>query len=264
MPPCKHRRAVGTEPGQLEIFDAPRLDQLLDDGFDGCWGDAVVGQLELVRDVSCGTHRARRADRTFPTAPAKDRSNRAKLEPHREPSALETFGAELAVGEMLATDTDAADVKAFEMLRLVALADDDLRATAADVDDEVRSVRGVGVVRDAEVDEARLFDAGDHLDGMTERLFGLGEKRVRVARATQRVRADDAHLVSAACRATAGQSGADRRARAPGSARREVLDRRDRRPDGPSRATDRRSTARRADCARRPCGSYWSQDRPQP
>ena len=98
---------------------------------------------------------------------------------------------------MLATDTDAADIKAFEMLRLVALADDDLRATATDVDDEIRSVRGVGVVRDAKVDEARLFDAGDHLDGVTERLFGLGEKRVGVARATQRVRADDTDLVSA-------------------------------------------------------------------
>ena len=36
MPPGKDRRAVGTEPGQVEILDAPRLDQLLDDGFDGC------------------------------------------------------------------------------------------------------------------------------------------------------------------------------------------------------------------------------------
>ena len=31
----KDRRAFGTKPGQLEIFDAPRLDHLLDDGFDG-------------------------------------------------------------------------------------------------------------------------------------------------------------------------------------------------------------------------------------
>ena len=53
------------------------------------------------------------------------------------------------------------------------------------------------MVRDAEVDQARLFDAGDDLDGMAERLFGLREKRVGVARATQRVRADDAHLVRA-------------------------------------------------------------------
>ena len=228
-------------------------------------GDAVVGQLaararRLVRHAPCPKSRSHASNRAAETLAATG----PQLEPHREPRALETFRAQLAVGEMRAADADAADVQAFEMLRLVALADDDLGAAAADVDDEIRSVRGVGVVRDAEVDEARLLDAGDDLDGMTERLLGLGEKRVGVARATQRVRADDANLVSAACRATAGRSGADRRARAPGSRRREVLDRRDRRPDGPSRATDRRSTARRAGCARRPCGSCWSQDRPRP
>ena len=31
----ENRRAIRAEPGQDEIFDAPRLDQLLDDGLDG-------------------------------------------------------------------------------------------------------------------------------------------------------------------------------------------------------------------------------------
>ena len=92
---------------------------------------------------SCATSRAAR---TVPEEPIarfqprrrNDRRDRAKLEPHREPRALETFRAQLAVGEMRAADADAADVQAFEMLRLVAFADDELRAAAADVDDEIR------------------------------------------------------------------------------------------------------------------------------
>ena len=50
-------------------------------------------------------------------------------------------------------------------------------------------------MRDAEVYQARLLDARDDLDGLTERLLGLREERIGVARAAQRVGADDAYLV---------------------------------------------------------------------
>src|SRR5688572_22205632 len=83
------------------------------------------------------------------------------------------------------------------MLRLVALADDELGAAAANVNDEVRSVRRIGVMRNAEVNEARFLDAGDHFDRVTERLFGLRKEGVAVTRATQRVRAHDTNLVRA-------------------------------------------------------------------
>ncbi len=81
------------------------------------------------------------------------------------------------------------------MLRLVAFADDELGAAAADIDDEKRAVRGIRVVRDAEIDQARLFDAGDDVDGVAERFLGLREECVGIARAAQRIRADHAHLM---------------------------------------------------------------------
>ena len=191
----EHGHALRSEPRQRELLDAPRLDHLLDDGFDGREGDAVVAEPHGKRDVARGAHRARRADRVLPAAAPKRCSDRSKLEPHREPRALETFRAELAVGEMRAADADAADVQALEMLRLVAFADDELGAAAADVDDESRAVRGIRVMRDAEIDQARLFDAGDDVDGMAERFLGLREECLGIARTPQRVGTDDAHLM---------------------------------------------------------------------
>ena len=149
---------------------------------------------------ACATSRAARTVpdepiARFQPAPPKRRSDGPQLEPHGEPRALETLLAELAVGEVRAADADAADVQAFEMLRLVAFADDQLGAAAADVDDEIGAVRRIRVVRDAEIYQARLFDAGDDLDGMAERFLGLREECVGIARAAQRIGADDADLV---------------------------------------------------------------------
>ena len=50
-------------------------------------------------------------------------------------------------------------------------------------------------MRDPEIDEARLFDAGDDLDRMAESFFSLREENVRIPRTTQSVGADDADLV---------------------------------------------------------------------
>ena len=86
-------------------------------------------------------HGARRADRTLPTAASKRRRDGPKLEPHGEPCSLEAFRAELAVAEMRSAYADTADVETFEVLRVMAFANDELGAAAADVDDEVRAVR---------------------------------------------------------------------------------------------------------------------------
>src|SRR6185503_4560293 len=138
---------------------------------------------------------ARGADRALPAPASKGRHHRPELEPHGQPRALEALRAELAVVEMRTADAHAADVQALELLGLMTFADDELRAAAADVDDEIRAVRRVRVMRNPEVDEARLFDTGDDLDGMSERLFSFREELVGVLRAPQGVRAYDAHLM---------------------------------------------------------------------
>src|SRR5690606_40637991 len=83
-----------------------------------------------------------------------------------------------------------------ELLRLVTLADDQLGAAAADVDDERRAGSARRMMRDAEIDQPGLLEPGDHLDRMpAERPLRGREKHVGVARAAQRARADDTHLV---------------------------------------------------------------------
>ena len=158
-------------------------------------GNAALDQFELLRDVARGAHRARRADRASPTETPKRGRDWPQLQPHCEARTLETLRAQLTVVEMRAAHADAADRQALEMLRLVAFADDELRAAAADVDDEVRSLRRIGVVRHAEIDRAAppRCRRSPRRDGRA--LPRPREECVAVARTPQRVRADDTNLV---------------------------------------------------------------------
>src|SRR5690606_26452479 len=184
--------ALRAETGQLQIADPPGVDHPLDDLLDRGAGDAAVDQTELVRDLRRGLYGAGRADGPRPPGAAEPLTDRAQLELHLEPRLREAPAAEPAVAEELPGEVHAADLETLELPGLVALADDQLRAAAADVDDERRARDARRIVRDAEVDQPRLLDAGDHLDGMPpERLLGRGEKRLRVPRAAQGARADD-------------------------------------------------------------------------
>src|SRR6185503_4583539 len=193
----ENRSAVGAETRQAELIAASHLDELLDDGFHGGGSDAALDQAELARNVARRADCPRRTDRSLPTFAPKRRSDRPKLEAYGEARTIETFRTELAVVEVRFTDADATNVQTLEMLRLVALADDELRAAAADVDDEVRAAGRLCVMRNAEIDEARLFDARDHFHRMPERVLGLREETGGVSRLAQRVRANDAHLMRA-------------------------------------------------------------------
>src|SRR5207244_3989029 len=75
---------------------------------------------------------------------------------------------------------DATDVKALEIQRNEPLSDDELRASAADVDDEPPLVLGSEAVRDAGVDETSLLDAADDLDRVSQRLLRVFEELLRV------------------------------------------------------------------------------------
>ena len=192
----KHGLTILAEPRQLELLDSFGLDHCLDDGLERRQGDAAFEESELLRDVARGADRARRPDRAAPTEPPKNRGDRAQLEPCCEARAIETLLAQLAVAEMLLTQADAADSETLEVPRLVAFADDELGAAAADVDDEVRSFGRVRMVRYAEVDQPGLLHARNHLHGMAERFLGRAQECVGVTGTPQRVRADDSDLVS--------------------------------------------------------------------
>src|SRR6185503_3514249 len=115
-----------------------------------------------------------------PAIAAERGGDGCQLEARLEPRAVEALLAQLAVLEMFLAEPHAADVQALEVLRLVAFADDQLRATAADIDDQVSTVLRIDVMRNTEIDEACLFHSRDDFDGVPERLLGPRQKRVGV------------------------------------------------------------------------------------
>src|SRR5690606_3835678 len=120
-------------------------------------------------------------DRPCPNASAERPAERPELELHVEPRAREAPRTETSVAEIRAAQVDAADAEAFKLPRLVPLADDQFGAAAADVDDQRRPRAARRMMRDAEIDQPRLLDTRDHVDGMAvQRLRGRRQERVGV------------------------------------------------------------------------------------
>src|SRR3954471_2066928 len=87
--------------------------------------------------------------------------------------ALEARLVDAPLREKAQAVADAAHGEALHQQRLQALADDALGRAAADVDYEPALLRRGELVRDAEVDEARLLAAEDHFHGKAEDLLRL-------------------------------------------------------------------------------------------
>jgi hypothetical protein len=111
------------------------------------------------------------------------------------PCALHALFRDLAIGEEARAQADATHVQALEPLGREALADDEFGAAAADVDDEAVTAFVRRRVRDAEVDQARFFDARDDFDGMPECVAGTLEEHATALGLAQRVGADDANAL---------------------------------------------------------------------
>jgi hypothetical protein len=93
------------------------------------------------------------------------------------------------------THAHAAHEQTLALQRLHPLPEDQFRAAAADVDHQPLSRAHRQTVRHAQVDEAGLFAAGDHLDRVAERRLGGPQEDAAVAHLPQGVGADRAHRV---------------------------------------------------------------------
>jgi len=105
----------------------------------------------------------------------------------------ERLRAESAVAKKTLCVADTADVERLEALGLQAASDDEFGRAAADVDAKARRVGRRQHVRDAEINESRLFVSGDDVDRKTKCRFGLPQKLRRVARDSKRVRCHGAY-----------------------------------------------------------------------
>ena len=193
----KNRRMRSApSPGSFEVLDAPSVDHFRDDRLERRQVTPVSTKPELVCDVARRTDGARTNRSPASSRVGEKRCDGLQLEPRRKPRTVEALLREPAVVKCAAgSESDATDRQAFQILRLVALADDQLGAAAADIHDEIRALGRCPMMRDAEVDQTRLLDPRDHLDGMAERFLCGGSEIFRIARAAQRIRADDADLV---------------------------------------------------------------------
>ncbi len=105
----------------------------------------------------------------------------------------ERGGADEAVGKESLRRADAAQGQRFESIRLEPAPDDEFGRTASDVDYQPRRVRRGQLVRDAQVDQPRLFVAADHVDRRAECSLRLRQELARIACHPEGAGCDGAH-----------------------------------------------------------------------
>jgi hypothetical protein len=119
--------------------------------------------------------------------------DRLELDARGHLGALHPHPVDEPVAEVAETHAHAAHVQTLAVHRLERLADDELGAATADVDDQAPAPVSSERMRDAQVDQACLLPTGDDLDGVAERTLGIAAEGLGIARATQGVGTDGTH-----------------------------------------------------------------------
>ena len=191
----KHRGSLRGHFRQANLVDVARLDGLVDQSLQAFGRDGDRCRIEMADAVGDDADRAGTAHRVLPALRPERRLHRLELEPRRHACAPQALLRDLAVAKVRQAHTDAAHVQALEPQRIEAFADDELGAAAADVHHQ-SPARVVGNrVGDAEIDEARLFDAGDDFDRMAESIARALQECLLAMRLAQSVGADDTHAL---------------------------------------------------------------------
>ena len=191
----EHRPPILGQGRKFEFAYVTRLTDVADDLLEPRHGDGLGHRIELAHHIADGAHRAGTAIGGLPAAAPVGHLHRFQFQPRGHARAVQPFRRQLAVAEEAFAQGHAAHLQALQLQRLRALADDEFGAAAADVAYQAAAGLGRHGVRDAGVDEARLFHAGDDFDGMAEGLAGALQEGLLAARAAQRVGADHADTV---------------------------------------------------------------------
>ena len=187
------RPAVRLEALEIDLLDAVQLEQAALEPVQPLGVHLAAAALAGLDDLADGADGAGGADRLLPAVAAQAGFDAHQFQTCGSVGLGVTGRADPAVGEKLLGEADAAHLQAFPDQRFEALADDEFRAAATDIGDQAVAVHVGEGVRHAEIDQARLLDAGHHFDRVPEQRFGAADEQVAVARHAQRVGADDAH-----------------------------------------------------------------------
>ncbi len=159
----------------------------------GC--DRLGLGIELVDGFTDRTHGARAARASIPAAASERCLHGLELESRGHARAVDSLGRDLAIAEETLAQRNAAHLQTLELERCETLADDQLGAAAADVDDEALSRLARHGMGHSGVDEARLLHAGNDLDRMSQRFARPFQEGLFAMRRSKRVRSHDPHAV---------------------------------------------------------------------
>ncbi len=192
-----HRDAIRPEPCNLHALDAARFDQRAAQLVEPLARDGAFGRRAVCRELGQRAHGAGRADRLLPMLSARI-SAISGWSSLRAASFRVLHGGprDDSARKVTLAEAHAAHVKARELVRLEAAADDELGRAAADVDHEPALFRWRQAVLDADENEPRFFASRDHFDREAERDARELQERRRILRHAQRIGADGAHSVT--------------------------------------------------------------------
>ena len=130
----KHRPPLVGERLELQVAAVAGCDHVGQQFLHAARADVLRSGVALAQALADGAHRARAADDMFPAALHEGRLHRLDLEARGESRVRDALGGDALVAEKARAQGYAAELEALEQLRLVALADRELGAAAADVD----------------------------------------------------------------------------------------------------------------------------------
>ena len=154
--------------------------------------DRAVAQPALLQHLGDRTHGAGGAQRLRPALGAEGGKCLLELGARGHLRRAEGLGREPALAEVAHGQAHRADREGLCRQRLAPLAQDQLRRSPADVDDQARLLTGLQVGH-AGVDQARLFAPGDDLDREAQHALRALQELVAVGRLAQRLGGHGAH-----------------------------------------------------------------------
>ena len=205
QPAAEHGAAIGFQPRQVQLLDLFGSDALFDAPAQAFRRDAPVAHTRCLQDLRYRADGSRRAQRLAPVFAPKGPQGFFKLGTGSDLRRAKGGIGDLAVAEEALRQADAADGERLGQARDQGRAEDHLGRPPADVDHKARLVAGLQV-RDADVDEARLFAARDDLDVLAQSLLRAQQKGVAVARFTQRLCGHGAHALRCEARQPRGKA----------------------------------------------------------
>ena len=190
-----HRLAILGQTGQVNRVDALERQQFFDQRGERDIGDCALGELHRQQNLGDLLDGAGGTEHVLPAACAIAGDELLELGGNFGQPLAPAFARQLAVAEEAPRAGDATHLQTFALQRLIALADDELGGTAANIDHQPALAGRRAAVGDAEIHQARFLASRHHFNRVPDRGFGRAEELSRMTQLPHAVGGDDAHAL---------------------------------------------------------------------